>query len=114
MDRSFVREMICMKTGYLEYDWKNPEEDVMKPKAMYMSYFAPWDWIIAVSTYREEFRHLIEISDFRKSILELSFGKTGYAYIHDSSGNLIVHPFMTGNYLDALDKDSPLFCPGPV
>lgn len=109
MDRSFVREMICMKTGYLEYDWKNPEEDVMKPKAMYMSYFAPWDWIIAVSTYREEFRHLIEISDFRKSILELSFGKTGYAYIHDSSGNLIVHPFMTGNYLDAQDKDGRYF-----
>lgn len=109
MDRSFVREMIRMKTGYLEYDWKNPEEDVMKPKAMYMSYFAPWDWIIAVSTYREEFRHLIEISDFRKSILELSFGKTGYAYIHDSSGNLIVHPFMTGNYLDAQDKDGRYF-----
>jgi len=109
MDREFVREMIRLKTGYLEYEWKNPEEDMMKPKAMYMSYFEPWDWIIAVSTYREEFRHLIEISDFRKSILDLSFGKTGYAYIHDSAGNLIVHPFMTGNYFDARDKDGRYF-----
>ncbi len=109
MDRSFVREMIRQKTGYLEYEWKNPEEDVMKPKAMYMSYFAPWDWIIAVSTYREEFRHLIEISDFRKSILNMRFGKTGYAYIHDSAGNLIVHPFMTGNYFDAQDRDGWFF-----
>ena len=109
MDREFVREMIRLKTGYLEYDWKNPEEDVMKPKAMYMSYFAPWDWIIAVSTYREEFSHLIEISDFRKSILDLTFGKTGYAYIHDSAGNLIVHPFMTGNYFEARDRDGRYF-----
>ncbi len=109
MDREFVREMIRLKTGYLEYEWKNPEEDVMKPKAMYMSYFAPWDWIIAVSTYREEFSHLIEISDFRKSILDLTFGKTGYAYIHDSAGNLIVHPFMSGNYFDATDKDGRYF-----
>ncbi|MEE4362806.1 MAG: cache domain-containing protein [Desulfotignum sp.] len=109
MDRSFVREMIRLKTGYLEYEWKNPEEDVIKPKAMYMSYFAPWDWIIAVSTYREEFTHLIEISDFRKSILDMTFGKTGYAYIHDSSGNLIVHPFLTGNYLNSRDKDGRYF-----
>jgi PAS domain S-box-containing protein len=109
MDREFVREMIRLKTGYLEYEWKNPEEDVMKPKAMYMSYFAPWDWIIAVSTYREEFSHLIEISDFRKSILDLTFGKSGYAYINDSLGNLIVHPFLTGNYYDTRDKDGRYF-----
>jgi PAS domain S-box-containing protein len=109
MDREFVREMIRLKTGYLEYEWKNPEEDTMKPKAMYMSYFAPWDWIIAVSTYQEEFRELIKISDFRESILDLTFGKSGYAYINDSLGNLIVHPFLTGNYYDARDKDGRYF-----
>ncbi len=109
MDRSFVQEMIRKKTGYLEYEWKNPEESVMKPKAMYMSYFEPWDWIIAVSTYQEEFRELINISDFRESILDFSFGRTGYAYIHDSAGNLVVHPFTSGNYFDATDKDGRFF-----
>ena len=101
--------MIKMKTGYLEYDWKNPEEKNLKPKAMYMSYFEPWDWIIAVSTYREEFNELINISDFRESILGLTFGKTGYAYIHDSQGNLIVHPFMIGNYFDSRDREGRYF-----
>jgi PAS domain S-box-containing protein len=109
MDRNFVREMIRLKTGYLEYEWKNPEEDAMMPKAMYMSYFAPWDWIIAVSTYQEEFRELVKISDFRESILDLTFGKTGYAYINDSLGNLVVHPFLTGNYYDSQDKDGRYF-----
>ncbi len=109
LTRTFVHEMIKMKTGYLEYDWKNPEEKNLKPKAMYMSYFEPWDWIIAVSTYREEFNELINISDFRESILGLTFGKTGYAYIHDSQGNLIVHPFMIGNYFDSRDREGRYF-----
>lgn len=108
----FVHDMIRMKTGYLEYNWKNPEDAALKPKAMYMSYFEPWDWIIAASTYREEFNALIHISDFRDAILSLSFGKTGYAYINDTAGNLIVHPFMTGNYYDSRDTAGRFFCPG--
>lgn len=104
-DRGFVREMIRMKTGYLEYDWKNPEDEALKPKAMYIAYFEPWDWIIAASSYRDEFRELIDISDFRQSVLDLTFGKSGYAYITDSLGNLIVHPFNTGNYFDEKDSD---------
>jgi PAS domain S-box-containing protein len=107
LDHGFVREMIRLKQGYLEYDWKNPEDDHEKPKAMYMSHFEPWDWIIAASSYREEFKELVKISDFKDSILSLKFGKTGYAYITDSQGNLIVHPFLTGNYYD--DKDSNAF-----
>ncbi|MBF0469715.1 MAG: cache domain-containing protein, partial [Desulfamplus sp.] len=107
--RDFVKIMIRMKTGYLEYDWKNPEDDHLKPKAMYISYFEPWDWIIAASSYREEFKELINISDFRQNILSLIFGKTGYAYITDSKGNLIVHPFNTGNYFDATDSGGRYF-----
>ncbi len=112
MDRSFVHQMIQKKTGYLEYDWKNPEDKAFKPKAMYMVYFEPWDWIIAVSSYREEFRDLVKIEDFKSSILGMKFGKNGdkgYAYINDSQGNLIVHPFMSGNHFDAQDKDGTYF-----
>lgn len=104
MDHGFVNDMIRMKQGYLEYDWKNPEEEHKRPKALYMAYFEPWDWIIGVSSYREEFKELIQISDFKESILSLKFGKTGYAYITDTKGNLIVHPFLTGNYYNSKDK----------
>jgi len=109
MDRPFVKKMIAMKNGYLEYDWKNPGELHKRPKAMYMAYFKPWDWIISVSSYREEFKELIHISDFKKSVLTLKFGKTGYAYIIDSLGNLVVHPFLSGNYFNAVDKQGHHF-----
>ncbi len=101
----FIREQIRRKEGYLEYEWKNPGEASARPKALYMTFFEPWDWIISVTTYREEFRELINISEFKDSILSLSFGKTGYSYVVDSKGNVVVHPFLTGNMWDVRDAD---------
>lgn len=109
LDHAFVRDQIRLKEGYLEYDWKNPEEDHEKPKALYMSYFKPWDWIVSASSYQEEFKALANVSDFKDSILSLSFGKTGYAYVLDSWGNIIVHPTLSGNYMDAQGKDGHYF-----
>lgn len=92
----FVRDQMKRREGYIEYDWKNPGEKKTRPKALYMSYFEPWDWIISVSSYRSEFTELINVSDFRDSVLSLKFGKTGYSYITDGGGNTIIHPKMQG------------------
>jgi signal transduction histidine kinase len=95
-DHQFVQEMIAKKNGYIEYSWKNPEDAVARPKALYINYFEPWDWMITVSSYRKEFSKLVEINDFKESILSLRFGKTGYSYVMDSRGNVIIHPELTG------------------
>jgi len=95
-DHQFVREMIVKKNGYIEYFWKNPEDAFARPKALYLSYFEPWDWMITVSSYRKEFSKLVDINDFKESILSLQFGKTGYSYIMDTRGNVIIHPELTG------------------
>ena len=93
---SFVRDLQAKKRGYLEYDWKNPGEPAARPKALYMIHFEPWDWIISVSTYREEFRGLVNVDDFKKSVLDLRFGRTGYAFVIDSAGRAIIHPKLEG------------------
>ncbi|HDS17350.1 MAG TPA: hypothetical protein ENN66_12255 [Proteobacteria bacterium] len=80
---SFVQEQMKRHEGYLEYEWQNPGEAEPFPKALYMTYFEPWDWIISVTSYRHEFRQLINVDDFRESILEPRFGKTGYSFIID-------------------------------
>jgi two-component system, NtrC family, sensor kinase len=104
-DHSFVREQMSRKEGYIEYDWKNPGDTVARPKALYMTYFQPWDWIISVSSYREEFRMLINTEDFHESILSLRFSGTGYSFIIDSKGSLIIHPKLEGRkYLETSDS----------
>ena len=84
------------KRGYLEYDWQNPDEQSARPKALYMIPFEPWDWIISVSSYREEFKGLVNVDDFKKSVLDLKFGKTGYAFVMNSEGKAIIHPKLEG------------------
>ncbi|MCP4132777.1 MAG: response regulator [bacterium] len=97
---AFVREQMKRKEGYIEYEWKNPGERFERPKALYMTYFEPWDWIISVSTYKEEFTELINVEDFEDSILSLRIGKSGYTYILNSKGAVIIHPKLSGNIYD--------------
>jgi|GEM_PF-478091 len=91
----FVQQQMFYKDGYLEYDWKNPGEEKTRPKVLHMAYFKPWDWIISVSSYREEFNFLAE--DLRLSLKSHHFGKTGYAFIINSQGKIILHPWLRGN-----------------
>ena len=92
----FVRKQLEMRNGYLEYEWKNPGEERERPKALYMVYFEPFDWIISVSTYREEFYNLVDINDFRQNILSYRTGATGYAYVLAEDGTMLVHPRIQG------------------
>jgi PAS domain S-box-containing protein len=95
-DFDFVKKQMAIKDGYLEYDWKNPGEASERPKALYMVYFKPLDWIISVSSYRGEFNYLVNIDDFKESILAYKTGKTGYAYVLDEKGTAVVHPKLQG------------------
>ncbi len=88
----FIRDQIRLRQGYIEYDWKNPGEKTARPKALYMVYFEPLDWIISASSYREEFDELLHPDDFRDAVLSPKFGETGYAYILNTRGEMIIHP----------------------
>ncbi len=100
---AFVRQQTRAREGYLEYQWKNPGEADLRPKALYMTYFEPWDWIISASSYREEFSALVNVADFREGLLSLRFGRDGYAVVFDLEGNAMVHPHLHGNAMHVRD-----------
>ncbi len=106
---AFIQEQCLKKDGYLEYEWKNPDEVNERKKALYMTYFEPWDWIISVSSYKSEFMDFIGINDFKDRILNLTFGETGYSIIINSQGEIIVHPELTGNMFDMEDTNGISF-----
>ena len=99
----FVQGGSQLRNGYMEYSWKNPGEEKEREKAMYLAYFEPWQWVICASSYKEEFIDLINIDDFSHQVLSYRFGNTGYSFILNSKGDMIVHPQLTGNYFDEKD-----------
>lgn len=92
----FVQDQVVMKEGYIEYQWKNPRENRMRPKALYMTYFEPWDWIISVTSYRREFKDVVNVDDFKDNILKFKFGETGYSFVMDKTGTALIHPKLQG------------------
>lgn len=100
---NFVREQLKSKEGYLEYDWRNPGENFTHPKALYMVYFEPLDWIISVSSYKSEFYELLNPKDFRDAVSSLQFGESGYAYVFDQEGTILIHPKL--KYLRSLFQE---------
>ncbi|QJB55250.1 EAL domain-containing protein [Pseudodesulfovibrio sp. zrk46] len=98
------------RQGYIEYEWANPGEREERPKALYMMYFEPWDWIVSVSSYRSEFPALVDINDFRSVVDSHIIGKSGYVFIVDAQGDMIIHPWLQGNVTNTKGaKGSNLF-----
>lgn len=107
LDRDFTKELVRRKEGYLEYDWMNPGETEERHKGIYMIYFKPWDWIVSVSAYQDEFKDLVNVSDFRENILSLKFRENGYSFILDGSGRVIIHPKLkVGELYGMTDEDA--------
>lgn len=104
---AFVDDQVKRKNGYQEYAWKNPDDLKNRPKAVWMTHFEPWDWIISVSAYRDEFDHVVNINDFRESIGSLEFMKSGYSYVLDLTGTLIAHPTYQDKNVYAQGVETP-------
>lgn len=107
---AFIKEQIARKNGYMEYSWKNPSDLEPREKVLYMTYFDKWDAIISISSYKSEFTSLVNVTDFKKNILALVLGETGYMYLMNSRGELIVHPKLEGtNIYNSVDSQGNHF-----
>ncbi|MFD0695116.1 methyl-accepting chemotaxis protein [Paenibacillus sp. GCM10027628] len=40
---------------YLNYVWKNPDDPAPRAKLAYIDYYEPWDWVIGIGAYDEDF-----------------------------------------------------------
>ena len=67
----------------------------MRPKALFMTYFAPWDWIISACCYREEFSAIIDFHTIEDRISTFRYGKSGYAIIVTEDGKILAHPYLS-------------------
>ncbi|MBE0577027.1 MAG: cache domain-containing protein [Desulfuromonadales bacterium] len=51
----FIKQMCEQSEGWIRYPWQNPGEIQPRRKIVRYLYYQPWDWIIAVGSYEDEF-----------------------------------------------------------
>ncbi len=53
--REFIAEMIAKKDGWIRYPWKSKNKKTAQMKIVRYRYYKPWNWIVAVGSYEDEF-----------------------------------------------------------
>jgi len=122
--RYFIRAM-CAKAKNappgtalnIIYPWRNPALGDTKPrrKMVVYRYFPAWDWIIAAGGYIDETydNPAIEqeaFAELKTKIKAKKVGQTGYIYVLDLKGNLIIHPDAEGeNIYEVRDSNGSRF-----
>ncbi|MFW5799596.1 MAG: cache domain-containing protein [Spirochaetota bacterium] len=105
----YIKKSINEREGYFEYKWaENSSDEKMKEKAIFITYFEPWKWVICASAMKSEFTELIDTSIFREDILSTKIGKSGYPYIVDIEGNIILHPEIENENVYDLELESTI------
>lgn len=85
----FMQQAIAMKNGYLEYEWKNVDEEEPRMKAGYLSFYEPWDIMVWASSYKSEFLSLIDRQALNERISTTRVDEIGYLLLRDREGKLI-------------------------
>jgi len=104
-----VRRQIQANEGFFRYKSDSPGTPA-RSVVFFFTRFQPWGWILSAFSYEDEFQSLVSADDIRDSLLAIRFGKTGYTFIIDSHGKLIVHPKLEGqNFYDTKDAAGRAF-----
>ena len=104
---SFARQQAKQKTGYMEFEWQNPDDPDVRTKSMWMCYFEPWHWIISAAPFRDEYPQLIDLAGIETALNKVEKQVKGYIFIMDMQGTLLSHPLWKGrNMLATVDAET--------
>jgi methyl-accepting chemotaxis protein len=70
-DGNYVIRTVCEKAlalkagevGEIRYPWKNADDAAPREKVVKLAYFEPWDWVIGVGSYIDEFQDAVKAMD---------------------------------------------------
>lgn len=101
--------------GYVDYLWPKPTPEGLseiQPKISYVKLFKPWKWIVGTGVYiddieKEKQNRIEKVQDeLNETIPRLKVGESGYFFIFDKNGDVLVHPNLRGENIS--DRKNPL------
>ncbi len=97
----FVKEMVDKtrknKEAFTSYWWKKPNGNISE-KLSYTRTFEPWKAYIGTGVYIDDIQKEVDlqkaklIKDLREIMINTKIGKTGYIYVFNKEGKMIIHP----------------------
>jgi len=91
--------------GFHSYSWPKLKDEghsqkngKLYEKLTFTKDIKEWQWVIGTGIYLDQVEHDVEkkksdlVKDLRQLMITTRIGKTGYIYIFDSQGNMIIHP----------------------
>ncbi|WP_084403898.1 cache domain-containing protein [Marinobacterium litorale] len=84
--------------GFYNYRWNRLYEERKLEKFSYVKYVPDWHFTIGSGVYIDDIEREVEarrqqaLSELREAFAEIKIAETGYLFIFDSSGRMLVHP----------------------
>ena len=86
-----IQKQLSIDFGMIEYFHANPHEISRRAKVAYSMRLPSGNTLVA-TTYKEELMYLVDIEGLKDKLRKYAFGDSGYVYIIDLQGNLVLHP----------------------
>ena len=84
--------------GYYHYQWPRISGPKRIDKVSFVRSYPEWGFVIGAGVYLDDLekevqlRKELALQDLRQALKEIKVAKTGYMYVFDSSGQMLIHP----------------------
>ena len=93
-----VRQATRDGDGYYHYQWPRISGPERIDKVSYVRNYPQWGFVIGSGIYLDDLEKEVQLrkeqalQDLRQALQEIKVAKTGYMYVFDSSGHMLIHP----------------------
>ncbi|WP_020680057.1 cache domain-containing protein [Marinobacterium rhizophilum] len=115
---SIIPEIVALAMqegeGFYRYKWHRLGETRSLDKYSYVQDFPQWGFVIGAGVYLDDIDAEVQqqtaqaLQKLRSGLLELRIAQTGYMYIFDGDGNMLVHPNANLDGTNFLDLQDPV------
>ncbi|ANG63757.1 PAS sensor protein [Marinobacterium aestuarii] len=99
---SIIPRIVALATqegeGFYRYKWHRLGESRSLDKYSYVKNFPDWGFVVGAGVYLDDIDAEVQqqtaqaLQKLRSGLLELRIAQTGYMYIFDGDGNMLIHP----------------------
>ena len=100
-----VQQAIRDGEGYYHYKWNRIDGEQPLDKVSFIRNYPEWGLVIGSGVYLDDLEDEVRqrkeqaLADLRQALQEIKVAKTGYMYVFDSAGHMLIHP---NNNLDGV------------